>query len=103
MPKLEELPEDIGAITTRNALPLRHESFDDDVENIVTAVLGGRHGNGPGRTKARCRQKLLTGLVERLLRLPVCHYRHPPFLDARTANFSLDWRAFNHASADRPD
>ena len=40
MPKLEELPEDIGAITTRNALPLRHESFDDDVENIVTAVLG---------------------------------------------------------------
>ena len=40
MPKPEELPEDIRAITTRNALLLRHESFDDDTENIVAAVLG---------------------------------------------------------------
>jgi hypothetical protein len=27
-------------ITTRNALPLRHECFDDDAENIVAAVSG---------------------------------------------------------------
>ena len=40
MPRPEKLPEDIRAITTKNALPLRHESFDDDTENIVAAVLG---------------------------------------------------------------
>jgi hypothetical protein len=41
MPDPKQLPEDIRAITTKNALPLRHESFDDDTENIVRA-LGGR-------------------------------------------------------------
>lgn len=40
MPRPGQLPEDIRAITAKNALPLRHESFDDDTENIVTAVLG---------------------------------------------------------------
>jgi hypothetical protein len=40
MPKPEQLPEDIRAVTTKNALPLRHESFDDDTENIVAVVLG---------------------------------------------------------------
>lgn len=40
MPKPEQLPEDIRAIATKNALLLRHESFDDDTENIVAAVLG---------------------------------------------------------------
>jgi hypothetical protein len=40
MPAPEQLPEDIRAIATRNGLPLRHESFDDDAENIVTTVLG---------------------------------------------------------------
>ena len=40
MPKPEQLPEDVKAITTKNALPLRHESFDDDTENILAAVLG---------------------------------------------------------------
>lgn len=40
MPKAEQLPEDIRAITTKNALPLRHRVFDDDTENIVAAVLG---------------------------------------------------------------
>jgi hypothetical protein len=40
MPKPEQLPEDIRAITTKNALPLRHESFEDDVENILSAILG---------------------------------------------------------------
>ncbi len=40
MPRPEQLPEDIRAITHKNALPLRHESFEDDTENIVAAVLG---------------------------------------------------------------
>jgi hypothetical protein len=40
MPDQENLPEDIRDITLRNALPLRHESFDDDAENIVAAILG---------------------------------------------------------------
>ncbi len=40
MPDPERLPEDIRPITTRNALLLRHESFDDDTETIVAAVLG---------------------------------------------------------------
>ena len=40
MPKPEQLPEDVRAITTKNALPLRHESFDDDTETIVATLLG---------------------------------------------------------------
>jgi hypothetical protein len=40
MPKKEQLPDDIRDLTTKNALPLRHQSFDDDTENIVAALLG---------------------------------------------------------------
>ncbi len=40
MPRPEQLPDDIRAICTINALPLRHESFDDDTENIVKAIFG---------------------------------------------------------------
>ncbi|MGA3302446.1 MAG: toll/interleukin-1 receptor domain-containing protein [Methylovirgula sp.] len=40
MPKPELLPEDIRAIVTRNALPLQHETFDDDTENIIATILG---------------------------------------------------------------
>jgi hypothetical protein len=40
MPRPEQLPDNVRAVTTKNALPLRHESFDDDTENIVAAVLG---------------------------------------------------------------
>jgi hypothetical protein len=40
MPRPEQLPDDIRAICTRNALPLRHESFDDDTENVVKTILG---------------------------------------------------------------
>jgi hypothetical protein len=40
MPRAEELPEDIRGITTRHALPLRHETFDDDAERIIATVLG---------------------------------------------------------------
>lgn len=40
MPKPQQMPEDIQGLTSRNALLLRHERFDDDVENIVATVLG---------------------------------------------------------------
>ena len=40
MPKPAQLPEDVQQVTGKNAIPLRHESFDDDAENIVAAVLG---------------------------------------------------------------
>ena len=40
MPKPAQVPEDVHPVTGKNAIPLRHESFDDDAENIVAAVLG---------------------------------------------------------------
>ncbi len=46
MPARDELPDDIKAMASQNALPLRHDSFDDDSENIVAAVLGE-----PARTR----------------------------------------------------
>lgn len=46
MPKPDWLPGDVQAIATKNALPLRHETFDDDTQNVVATVLGL-----PGREK----------------------------------------------------
>ena len=40
MPAPDALPEDIRAITTKNAVRLQHESFDDDTEKLLAAVLG---------------------------------------------------------------
>jgi hypothetical protein len=40
MPKPELLPADIRQIALRNALSLRHESFDSDVDHIARTVLG---------------------------------------------------------------
>jgi len=40
MPNPDQLPEDVKGIATRNALPIRHETFDDDTENVVSTVLG---------------------------------------------------------------
>jgi hypothetical protein len=34
------LPADVKAITSKNALPLRHESFDDDTEHILATLFG---------------------------------------------------------------
>jgi hypothetical protein len=53
MPLPDQLPDDIRAITSRNALPLRHESFDDDAENIVAAVLGVAAGARPWDDRGR--------------------------------------------------
>ena len=45
------LPSDVRAITTRNALPLRLESFDNDTENIVSTIAGtaAKREQGHGR------------------------------------------------------
>jgi hypothetical protein len=40
MPKPAQLPDDVRGVTGKNALPLRHESFDGDTESIVAAVFG---------------------------------------------------------------
>jgi len=40
MPSPDQLPDDVKGIATRNALPIRHETFDDDTENVVSTVLG---------------------------------------------------------------
>jgi hypothetical protein len=40
MPASEQLPDDIREIVMRNALPLRHESFDSDADQIARRVLG---------------------------------------------------------------
>lgn len=44
MPRSELLPEDIREITKHNALPLRHESFDKDADQIARTVLGLKPG-----------------------------------------------------------
>ena len=62
MPKAEQLPEDVKAITTKNALPLRHESFDDDTENIVAAVLGLKAGERAWEDKASLGGKITYAL-----------------------------------------
>jgi len=58
MPLPDQLPEDIRPITSRNALLLRHESFDDDAENIVAAVLGVTAGARPWDDRGRLGVKL---------------------------------------------
>jgi hypothetical protein len=58
MPRPDQLPDDIRALTARNALPLRHESFDDDTENIVAAVLGGAETARPWDDKGKLAVKL---------------------------------------------
>jgi hypothetical protein len=42
MPDQNKLPEDIATLTKRNALPLRHETFDADLDLITQTALGFR-------------------------------------------------------------
>jgi TIR domain-containing protein len=58
MPPPDQLPDDIRALSTRNALSLRHESFDDDTENIVAAVLGVAEGARPWDDRGRLAVKV---------------------------------------------
>jgi hypothetical protein len=79
MPLPDQLPEDIRAITSRNALPLRHESFDDDAENIVAAVLGVAAGARPWDDRGRLAVKLgyaAAGLIAAVTALIVAAVVH---------------------------
>src|SRR5215510_16075568 len=58
MPPPDQLPDDIRALSTRNALSLRHESFDDDTENIVATVLGVAEGARPWDDRGRLAVKV---------------------------------------------
>ena len=58
MPKPEQLPEDIRAITKKNALPLRHDSFDDDAQNIVATIFGTTAPKRVWENKGTLRSKL---------------------------------------------
>ena len=62
MPKAAQLPEDVRALVTKNALPLRHESFDDDTENIVAAVLGMSRKERIWKDKGTLWSKITHGL-----------------------------------------
>jgi hypothetical protein len=53
MPKPDLLPEDVRGITARNALPLRHESFDDDTEALLATILGASEKQRPWESKNR--------------------------------------------------
>jgi len=80
MPLPDQLPDDIRAITSRNALLLRHESFDDDAENIVAAVLGVTAGTRPWDDRGRLGIKLgyaaagLIAAVTALIAAAVVHF-----------------------------
>jgi TIR domain len=59
MPKPEQLPEDVKAITTKNALSLRHESFDDDTEHILATLLGVSAKERPWEDKGTIWSKIV--------------------------------------------
>jgi hypothetical protein len=58
MPRPEQLPDDIKNIVGKNALPLRHERFDDDTENIVFTILGVRARQKAWDSKGKLLAKL---------------------------------------------
>jgi hypothetical protein len=62
MPKPEQLPEDVRAVALKNALPLRHESFDGDTESIVGAVLGVSAKDRAWDDKGSLKRKTVYGI-----------------------------------------
>lgn len=79
MPRPDQLPDDIRAISARNALPLRHESFDDDTGNIVATVLGVAGAARPWDRKGRLGAKVgyaAAGLVAALMLLLTAALAH---------------------------
>ena len=62
MPKPEQLPEDVKAITTKNALPLRHESFDDDTEHVLATLFGVSAKERPWEDKGTIWSKIAYGI-----------------------------------------
>lgn len=63
MPAAAALPEDVRKITTRNAILLRHESFDDDAENLIAAALGSERKRRPGDDRRKPVRTALYGLA----------------------------------------
>jgi hypothetical protein len=51
MPRRQELPETLGALTRRNAFVIRHESFRHDAERLIATVDGVL--NPPGEARGR--------------------------------------------------
>jgi TIR domain-containing protein len=79
MPPPDQLPDDIRSLSTRNALLLRHESFDDDTENIVAAVLGVAAGARPWDDRGRLPVKIgyaAAGLIVASIALMVAAVTH---------------------------
>jgi len=67
MPKPAELPEDIRVITGRNALLLRHESFDGDARSIVATVLGHKVSDASKVTWSRILFSIVGALLGTVL------------------------------------
>lgn len=64
MPKATDLPEDLKSLPKINAFMLRTSHFDEDMDDLLDAVIGGKKGRG-----SRWRRGKLTalGIVGRLL------------------------------------
>jgi hypothetical protein len=62
MPAADLLPEGVRPLVARNALPLRHDRFDDDSDNIFAAIFGLSIG-----TKRSTKKKLIVKLVYAVL------------------------------------
>jgi hypothetical protein len=79
MPSPEQLPDDIRAVTARNALLLRHESFDDDAENILRVALGAAPRERPWDEKGKLVVKIAysaTGAIAGLILLGLAALVH---------------------------
>ena len=51
MPKPRDLPDELAALTDRNAIELRHARFDDDFANLLHAITGDMpHGSRVGHS-----------------------------------------------------
>lgn len=46
MPRADELPEDLKLLSKRNAFNLRTAHFDEDMDVLLDALIGGRKGRG---------------------------------------------------------
>jgi TIR domain-containing protein len=67
MPRSNLLPDDVGGIARRNAMLLRHESFAEDVEGIVRAILGLPEKERPWNRRGTIRAKLVYSAAGLLL------------------------------------
>jgi hypothetical protein len=79
MPAPKSLPDDVKALSARNAVPLRHESFDDDVENIARHIFGASAKERPWEDKGRIGTKIgysVAGTAAALIVVLIGAYLH---------------------------